>query len=105
TTEVWRGGSDKRETFEWQAGSYFNLPVNTWHRMVNATSSPALLLGATNAPPIMDIFPSRRFIFENSFEFTERFDESGEYYKVRDELTPHPSNKRAVMTSNLIPDI
>jgi len=45
TTEIWSGDDESnKQIFEWQAGSLFSPPLNTWHRIVNATSSPALLL-------------------------------------------------------------
>jgi mannose-6-phosphate isomerase-like protein (cupin superfamily) len=50
TTEVWLDADSKRHVFEWQQGSLFSIPVNAWHRMVNASSSPALLLAGTTAP-------------------------------------------------------
>ena len=40
SVEVWRDGSNKKQSFEWQAGSVFSIPLNTWHRLVNAASSP-----------------------------------------------------------------
>src|SRR5262249_15750951 len=45
TTEVWLDKDSKRHVFEWQKGSLFSIPVNAWHRIVNASSAPALLLG------------------------------------------------------------
>ncbi len=58
TTEIWSGDdANKKQTFEWQPGSLFSPPLNTWHRIVNATSSPALLLGVTTAPPIFHHVP------------------------------------------------
>src|SRR3989304_562238 len=83
TTEVWRDGSSKKRTFEWQAGSLFCLPTNTMHRLVNASSSPALVLAANNAPLIMNVFQSQKFIFENPFHFDNRFDESEDFFKAR----------------------
>ncbi len=105
STEVWREGSSKKQLFEWQAGSLFTAPINTWHRLVNATSSPALILVANNAPPVMDLFLNRKFVFENPFEFTDRYDENFEFFKAKDDLVPHPVNRRAVRKTNLIPDI
>ncbi|HLY64277.1 MAG TPA: cupin domain-containing protein, partial [Chloroflexota bacterium] len=69
TTEVWREGQSKRQVFEWQPGTLFTVPINAWYRLVNATSSPALLLAANNAPPVFNIFQSHRFIFENNYDF------------------------------------
>lgn len=105
TTEVWREGSTKRQVFEWQAGSLFAVPLNTWHRQVNATSSPALLLAATNAPPLMNQISDANFTFNNPFEFYDRYDESEEYFKPREELEAHAVTGRALRRSNLIPDL
>ncbi len=105
STEVWRGGSPKKQTFEWQPGSHFAVPLNAWHRLVNATSSPALVLVATSAPRVIDLFPSPSFIFDNPFEFPDRYDESEDYFKPRDELEPHPQSGRAMLRSSLLPDI
>jgi mannose-6-phosphate isomerase-like protein (cupin superfamily) len=49
TTEVWLDADSKRHVFEWQKGSLFSIPVNAMHRIVNASSSPALLLAGTTA--------------------------------------------------------
>ena len=55
TTEVWLDNDSKRHVFEWQKGSLFSIPVNALHRIVNASSSPALLLGGTTAPNLMNL--------------------------------------------------
>jgi mannose-6-phosphate isomerase-like protein (cupin superfamily) len=49
TTEVWQDGQNRRHVFEWQAGSLFTIPLNAYHRLVNATNSPALMLCGTLA--------------------------------------------------------
>jgi len=49
STEVWLDGDTKRHVFEWQKGSLFSIPVNAMHRIVNASSAPALLLAGTTA--------------------------------------------------------
>ena len=102
--EVWRDGQ-KPQVFEWQAGSLFMAPINTWHRLVNASSSPALIIGTNNAPPIMNIFNSRSFIFENSYEFRERYDGSAEFFKPKSEVEAEPVRGRAAVRSNVFPDI
>ena len=58
STEVWQGGQTKRQTFEWQTGSLFSIPLNAFHRFVNATNSPALLLCGTSAPNMFNLLNS-----------------------------------------------
>ena len=90
TTEVWVDGNPKKLTFEWQKGSIFAIPMNATHRIVNATSSPALLLAGTTAPNVMNIFGSEDFIFNCPYQFKDRFDPSDDYYKYKEEVTPDP---------------
>ena len=60
TTEIWTDGQAKPHTFEWQRGSMFSIPLNTNHRIINAASSPALILVASTAPNVMNIFRDTR---------------------------------------------
>ena len=103
--EVWREGDVRPQVFEWQAGSLFMAPINTWHRIVNATSGPALIIASNNAPPIMNIFNSRSFIFENSFDFRERYDGSGDFFKPKTDVEAEPVRGRAAIKSNVFTDI
>ena len=105
TTEIWKEGGTKKYVFEWQPGTLFSAPLNTWHRMVNATNSPALLLSANNAPPIMNTYESRRFIFDNPYDAIERFDESDEFFKPKSQYEPDEVRGRAAVRSNVFPDI
>ena len=105
TTEIWTDGNPgKKQVFEWQKSSLFSPPLNSWHRLVNAASSPVLLLVTTNAPPIMELFRSRRYIFENPYEFDDRYGADGDYFKPADELTIDPLSGRHVNPGNLVSD-
>ncbi|MGE5307354.1 MAG: cupin domain-containing protein, partial [Alphaproteobacteria bacterium] len=96
TTEIWSGDdASKRQTFEWQAGSLFSPPLNTWHRIVNATSSPALLLGVTNAPPVFHLYRSQEALFNNPYQFKDRYDGSADFFKAQTELGKDPRHGRA----------
>jgi len=106
TTEVWRGAdTQKKQVFEWQAGTLFMIPVNANYRLVNATGSPALLLAANNAPGVFNIFQSHRFIFDNDWDFRERYDMTDDFFKPRSDLEMEPVRGRAAIRSNVFADI
>jgi quercetin dioxygenase-like cupin family protein len=105
STEVWRDGKpEKKQMFEWQKGSLFTPPLNSWHRLVNAASSPARLVVGTNAPPIMAMYNSAKFIFDNPFQFDDRYPEDEDYFKPTEELSIRPENGRHINLGTLIPD-
>ena len=46
-TSIWYPGQPKH-TFEWQEGSVFSIPLNTWHEIYNASGDETVrLYGAT----------------------------------------------------------
>ena len=87
TTEVWQEGG-KKHVFEWQKGSLFAIPLNAYHRIINASSSPALLLAGTSAPNAMNLYANQEFIFNCPFTFTDRFNGQENYFKSRDDIPP-----------------
>ena len=76
-----------------------------WHRIVNAASSPALILVATTAPNVMNLFRETDWIFNCPVAFPERFDGSADFFKPKDDIKPDPLRGLAMRKSNLIPDI
>ena len=106
-TEVWlhRAGRAKKQTFEWQAGSLFSIPLNAHHRFINATSSPALILCGTSAPNIINLMDSMEFVFECPWNFTERYSGADDYFKPKDDIAPDPVRGLAMKRTNLVPDV
>jgi mannose-6-phosphate isomerase-like protein (cupin superfamily) len=105
STEVWKEGSTAKTSFEWQPWSVFSIPLNAYYRVVNATSSPAILLAVNTAPRMINMFQSKAFIFHNPYNFEERFGGNLEdYWKPGEEFEPHPSQGRAMLRTNLFPD-
>lgn len=104
STEIWTEAGQKH-MFEWQKGSVFAIPLNTYHRIVNASSSPALLLAGTSAPNAMNLYGNERFIFNNDFTFNDRFDGSSDYFKPMDEIASDPVRGLAMRRTNLLPDV
>lgn len=105
TTEVWREGSNKKNTFEWSKGSLFSIPMNATHRIINATNSPALLLSGTTAPPVMNLFQSTNFVFNTDYSFEDRYDAGEDFYKPSEDLEPDPVRGLAMRRTNIMPDI
>jgi quercetin dioxygenase-like cupin family protein len=105
STEVWQEGDTKRHSFEWQKGSLFAIPLNAWHRIVNAGSSPALILCGTSAPNVMNLIDQPRFVFDCPFVFRDRFSGAEDYFKPNDDIEPDPIRGLAMRRTNFIPDI
>ena len=80
TTEIWTDEQKKPHSFEWQKGSMFSVPMNTWHRVINAASSPALILVATTAPNVINLFRDTDWVFNCPMTLTARYDGSEDYF-------------------------
>jgi quercetin dioxygenase-like cupin family protein len=105
STEVWLEGDSKRHVFEWQKGSLFSIPMNAMHRIVNASSSPALLLGGTTAPNVLNQINNVQAVFDNPFVFRDRFGGADDFYKPKDDIEADPVRGLAMRRTNLIPDV
>src|SRR5262249_53296823 len=105
TTEIWTDDQKKLHTFEWQRGSMFSIPLNTWHRLINAASSPALILVASTAPNVMNLYRDTDWIFNCPVTFPARFDGSQDFFKPKDHIPLDPLRGPAMPKSNLIPAI
>jgi quercetin dioxygenase-like cupin family protein len=105
TTEVWQPSRPKKLTFEWSRGSLFAIPLNAMHRIVNATSSPAILLAATTAPNIINLVRNEDYVLNSPYEFLDRFDASDDYFKPVEDVYADPVRGLAMRRTNIIPDI
>jgi quercetin dioxygenase-like cupin family protein len=105
TTEVWQDKIAKKHAFEWGPGSLFAIPLNAWHRLVNASSAPALLLAATTAPNIINLIRNPDFVMDCPYDFLDRFDASDDYFKPVEEIYGDPVRGLAMRRTNIIPDI
>jgi mannose-6-phosphate isomerase-like protein (cupin superfamily) len=105
STEVWQDGESHKHVFEWQQGSLFSIPVNAMHRIVNGSSSPALLLAGTTAPNLMNLIDNVGAIFNNTYRFEDRFSNARDFYKLNDNTEPDPVRGLAMWRTNFIPDV
>lgn len=105
-TSVWVEGSAK-QTFEWQAGSLFCPPLNTWHEHFNGQSDkPVRYLGITKAPMFMNLFHDIEYIFNNDYIFKSRYSGEAGYFSSEGKLiiTDDTFANPKIWESNLIPD-
>ena len=106
STEVWRNGDTAMTAFEWQPWSLFAIPLNANFRIINASSAPALLLAVNSAPRTINAFQNMDFVFNCEFNFDDRLGGNLEdFWNPNDEIEPQPVRGRAMVTSNLLPDI
>jgi quercetin dioxygenase-like cupin family protein len=99
-TTIWTDGGGK-QTFEWQEGSLFSPPLNTWRQHHNGQGNqPARFLCVTTAPMVINLFHNLDFIFNNKFTFRDRYDGSREYFSGTGKAHP-----RRIWESNFIPDV
>lgn len=105
STEVWNEGQQKKQTFEWNKGALFSIPLNAYHCFVNATNSPALILCGTSAPNIINLMDNLRFVFDCPFNFTERYSGNEDYFLQKDDIEPDPVRGLAMKRTNFMADI
>jgi quercetin dioxygenase-like cupin family protein len=106
STEVWNEGqSSNKQQFEWSKGSLFSIPVNAYHRFVNATNTPALLICGTSAPNLMNLLDNNRLIFDCPLAITERYAGESDYFIQRDDIAPDPLRGLAMKRTNILADI
>ncbi len=105
STEVWQEGQKKRHVFEWSKGSLFTIPLNAFHRIVNASSTPALLLCGTSAPNVLNLIDNADFVFNCPHAFADRFSGAEDFFKPNDDIEPDPVRGLAMSRTNFIPDI
>ncbi len=101
TTETWID-EKRKQIVEWQPGSLFYLPPNVHHRLVNATNERVLIIAATNAPPIMNMFQNMDFIFNNDFVFPEHHPRTATTRPRRPDLR-HPDDQARPGAHQLLP--
>ncbi len=100
--EVWQEGEAKR-TFEWGEGSWFAMPLNAWHRLVNGGQEPVLLMVNTTAPTAIAAFRNAEFVYNCDYKFTDRYKGQTNYFLAS--KNRHKVGKRPVWETNFVPDV
>jgi mannose-6-phosphate isomerase-like protein (cupin superfamily) len=80
STSVWYD-ERRKNSFEWQAGSLFTIPLNARHQFFNGSGAePARYISVTTAPIMMNLIRNDDFIFNNDAVFPERYQGESNYF-------------------------
>ncbi|MEK6600963.1 MAG: cupin domain-containing protein [Candidatus Binatota bacterium] len=108
-TTVWNQ-KEKKQTFEWQTGSLFSPPLNSWHQHFNGSGDkPVRYLAVTTAPTMINLVHNLDFVFNNDFVFEDRFNGRDGYFNGQGVL--HAGDYRGfkfagnVWETNFVPDV
>ena len=106
-TSVWLDQREKN-TFEWQQGSLFAVPLNASYQHFNGSgTTPVRLLSMSTAPVMMNLLRNDAAIFDNSLTFPERYRAESTYFSGQNEEDDYLGWDKPyhVNFSNLFPDI
>jgi quercetin dioxygenase-like cupin family protein len=103
-SEVWQGNGQKL-TFEWNEGSVFAFPRNTWHRLYNAGPDPVVYLAVNTAPALMNAMDeeSVEAVFNSDQVFADIYANGG-YFQQQDKRTTEGWYAQGIVHTNFIPD-
>ena len=103
STQIELADGSKR-SFEWGPRSLFSIPINTKYRHFNGSGqSRALFVATTDMPLIMNVFRNEKFIFDTSFEFSERLGKQEYFSGGGDLVLVRPGNN--LWETNFVPDL
>ncbi|MGH9382955.1 MAG: hypothetical protein ACRD2N_01485 [Vicinamibacterales bacterium] len=66
---------------DWNYRSLFSVPLNVRYQHFNDSDKPVRLVAVTSFPFVMNSSDSEKFVFENPFRFTDRYDAQEDYLK------------------------
>jgi len=71
---------------DWRYRTLFSIPLNVRYQHFNDSDKPVRLVAVTSFPFVMNSTDSDKFVFENPFRFTDRYDAQEDYLKKSTKL-------------------
>jgi hypothetical protein len=86
------------QRIDWKYRSLFSMPLNVRYQHFNDSDQPVRLLAVTSFPFVINSTDNEKFVWENSFNFSDRYNAQEDFFKKsskgRDRLT----------VTNFVPD-
>lgn len=96
-----KSGSFDEVSVEWGPRALFSPPLNTVYQYTNLDErAPARLLMVSNAPLILSLFHSDRFVFDTPLEFDDRYDGEKNFFTGKNDYIGG-----RVWRTNFVPDV
>ena len=89
-THIWQSDPAKKVVVPWRRGTFVSPPLNTWHQHFNKGNEPARVASATDAPVKINAFRNTEFVFDNDFDFTERYAGQADYFDPENSIDYAP---------------
>jgi gentisate 1,2-dioxygenase len=86
------------ERIDWHYRSLFAVPLNVKYQHFNDSDKPVRLLAVTSFPFVLNSTDSLKFVYENPFEFRDRYNAQEDFLRKSD----HVGSNQTV--TNLVPD-
>lgn len=86
------------QRIDWKRGTLFSIPLNVRYQHFNDGALPARLVAVTSFPYVLNSLDSERFVFNNAFEFRDRYDGEQDFATTRQRM----ANTRTA--TNLVED-
>ena len=83
---------------EFKYRSLFSIPLNTRYQLFNDSDEPVRVVAVTSFPFMMNSTNNEKFIFNNPFEFRDRYDAEEDYLQ----RSEHPYLNQTI--TNMVPD-